>query len=88
MSPEQITDSKNIDKRSDLYTLGVILYEMLTGSFPYDFQFQPELIEKIKNEPAIPPRRKNFHISNKIENLILKLLKKCLSKIFYSETNT
>lgn len=76
MSPEQITDSKNIDKRSDLYTLGVILYEMLTGSFPYDFQFQPELIEKIKNEPAIPPRRKNFHISNKIENLILKLLEK------------
>jgi serine/threonine-protein kinase len=76
MSPEQITDSKNIDKRSDLYTAGVILYEMLTGLFPYDFQYQPELLDKIKNEPAIPPRRRNHEISNKIENIILKLLEK------------
>ena len=76
MSPEQITDSKNIDKRSDLYTTGVILYEMLTGCFPYDFQYQPELIEKIKNDPPIPPRRREHSISNQIENLILKLLAK------------
>ena len=34
MSPEQITDSKNIDKRSDLYTAGVIFYEMLTAQKP------------------------------------------------------
>ncbi|NQU33822.1 MAG: serine/threonine protein kinase, partial [Bacteroidetes bacterium] len=76
MSPEQITDSKHIDKRSDLYKAGVILYEMLTGLFPYDFQYQPELIEKIKNDPPIPPRRRNLSISNQIENLILKLLAK------------
>ncbi len=76
MSPEQITDSKNIDKRSDLYTAWVILYEMLTGLFPYDFQYQPELLDKIKNEPVIPPRRRNHEISNKIENIILKLLEK------------
>jgi serine/threonine-protein kinase len=76
MSPEQITDSKHIDKRSDLYTTGVILYEMLTGCFPFDFQYQPELIEKIKNDPPIPPRRRELSISNQIENLILKLLAK------------
>ena len=76
MSPEQITDSKNIDKRSDLYAAGVVLYEMLTGKYPYDFQFQPELIDKIKNEPPIPPRKRIFAISNKIENIILKLLEK------------
>ena len=76
MSPEQITDSKHIDKRSDLYTTGVILYEMLTGRFPYDFLYQPELIEKIKNAPPIPPRRRELSISNKVENLILKLLSK------------
>lgn len=76
MSPEQITDSKHLDKRSDFYTVGVILYEMLTGYYPYDFQYQPELIEKIKNEPAIPPRRRVLAISNQIENVILKLLEK------------
>jgi len=76
MSPEQVTDSKHIDKRSDLYTVWVILYEMLTWLFPYDFQFQAELLNKIKEEPAIPPRRRKLDISNKLENITLKLLEK------------
>jgi serine/threonine-protein kinase len=75
-SPEQITDSKNIDKRSDLYTLGIIFYEMLTNKVPYDFSNLPELIDKIKNESPIPPRRYFPDITNKFENIIFKLLEK------------
>jgi eukaryotic-like serine/threonine-protein kinase len=75
-SPEQITDSKNIDKRSDLYTLGIIFYEMLTKKVPYDFSNLPELIDKIKNESPIPPRRYFPEITNKFENIIFKLLEK------------
>lgn len=75
-SPEQITDSKNIDKRSDLYTLGVIFYEMLTGKVPYEFTNLPELIDKIKNENPIPPRKYFPDITNKYENIIFKLLEK------------
>ncbi|MCZ2130361.1 MAG: serine/threonine protein kinase [Bacteroidia bacterium] len=75
-SPEQITDSKNIDKRSDLYTLGVILYEMLTSKVPYEFTNLPELIDKIKNENPIPPRKYFADIKNKYENIIFKLLEK------------
>lgn len=75
-SPEQITDSKNIDKRSDLYTLGIIFYEMLTNKVPYDFTNLPELIDKIKNESPIPPRRYFPDITNKFENIIFKLLEK------------
>lgn len=75
-SPEQITDSKNIDKRSDLYTLGIIFYEMLTNKVPYDFSNLPELIDKIKNESPIPPRRYFPEITNKFENIIFKLLEK------------
>ena len=76
MSPEQIIDSKHIDKRSDLYTLGVIFYEMLTFKFPYEFHSLPELYEKIKTEHPIPPRRWIPLMNNKIENVILKLLEK------------
>ena len=75
-SPEQITDSKNIDKRSDLYTLGIIFYEMLTSKVPYVFNNLPELIDKIKNESPIPPRKYFADITNKFENIIFKLLEK------------
>ena len=75
-SPEQITDSKNIDKRSDLYTLGVILYELLTNNVPYEFTGLPDLIDKIKSQSPIPPRKFNSTIPNKYENVIFKLLEK------------
>lgn len=82
MSPEQITDSKHIDKRSDLYTVGVILYEMLTQKLPYEFHSLPELYDKIKNANPIPPRRWLPLMNNKIENIILKLLEKSPYKRF------
>ena len=82
MSPEQITDSKHIDKRSDLYTLGVILYEMLTQKLPYEFHSLPELYDKIKNDHPIPPRRWKPLMNNKVENVILKLLEKSPYKRF------
>lgn len=75
-SPEQITDSKNIDKRSDLYTMGVILYQMLTARMPYEFSNLPDLVNKIRNESPIPPRKWRPNISNKLENIIFKLLEK------------
>ena len=86
MSPEQITDSKHIDKRSDLYTLGVILYEMLTQKLPYEFHSLPELYDKIKNAHPIPPRRWKPLMNNKIENIILKLLEKTPYKRFAKVT--
>lgn len=76
MSPEQIVDSKHIDRRSDVYALGVILYEMLTGQHPYDYQSEPELIDKIKNDPAIPLRQRVLEIENSIENVVLQCLEK------------
>ncbi len=76
MSPEQIHDSKNIDFRSDLYTLGFIYYEILTGEFPYNAKIVPEFIDKILNELPTPPRKWNKNISNVHENIILKLLEK------------
>ena len=86
MSPEQVKDSKHIDKRSDLYTLGLILYEMLTNNFPYQSSSIPELFNKIINDQPIPPRRWLPLINNEIENIILKLLEKTPYKRYHSVT--
>ena len=84
MSPEQVKDSKHVDKRSDLYTLGLILYEMLTNHLPYQSSSIPELFNKIINEQPIPPRRWKTLINNEIENIILKLLEKVPYKRYHN----
>ncbi len=77
MSPEQIGDSKNIDYRSDYYALGVILFELLTGSSPYgEVSSREELYYKIKMEPPTSVRFYIPTIGNNIDNLILGLLQK------------
>ena len=76
MSPEQVTDSKNIDVRSDYFAVGVILYQMITGVLPYDATNLPALIEQIKNEYPASPTSHNSQLSNGLENVILKLLEK------------
>jgi serine/threonine-protein kinase len=76
MSPEQVKDSKYIDKRSDLYTLGVILYQMLTGKLPYEFSTLPDLYHKILSGNPVPPRRWKPSLENRMENIILRLLEK------------
>lgn len=77
MSPEQISDSKNIDYRSDYYALGVILFEMLTGNSPYGtISSREELYYKIKMEPPISVRFFIPTIDNNIDNLLLELLRK------------
>ena len=54
MSPEQVKDSKNIDQRSDIYSLGVVLYYMLKGEPPYDGTSLSnfDIYTKIVNEPV------------------------------------
>ena len=76
MSPEQVTDSKNIDNRSDYFSIGVIFYQLLTGLLPYDAANLPALIDQIKNQYPKNPSELNSSISNHIENVILKLLEK------------
>ena len=76
MSPEQIVDSKHITKRSDIYSLGVILYLMFTKSYPYEVTSLEELVYKIINVPIIPPSEKNKEIPQYIEKIIYKALSK------------
>ncbi|MCB5950442.1 serine/threonine protein kinase [Enterococcus sp. BWT-B8] len=77
MSPEQIRDSKSIDYRSDYYSLGVIIYEMLAKCSPYgDVDSIHQLYYKILNEPPKSILLFNYEIPNYIDNLINSLLSK------------
>ena len=60
MSPEQTRGNpEEIDVRSDIYSLGVILYELLTGCYPYPVAGQiQDVIKHITETPPTPPRRK------------------------------
>lgn len=76
MSPEQITDSKRIDERSDYFAVGIILYQLVTGILPYDAVNLPALVEQIKNAYPKNPTQLNPALSNDFENVLLKMLEK------------
>jgi serine/threonine protein kinase len=77
MSPEQLHgDPSRIDARSDLYGLGVVLYELLTRQHPFAGKSRAELQECVLNQEPAPPRSMNRRIPREVERICLK----CLSK--------
>jgi serine/threonine-protein kinase len=75
MSPEQLR-GREVDSRTDIYALGVVLYEMSTGRRPFTAEISPQLIDDILNSPPPLPRQVNPKISPKLEEIILKCLEK------------
>jgi tetratricopeptide (TPR) repeat protein len=75
MSPEQV-EGKAVDPRSDLYALGVVLFEMVTGQVPFQGETPFSVALKHKTDTPPPPRQINSRISDGLEALILKCLEK------------
>ena len=77
MSPEQAA-GRPIDARSDLYSLGIIMFEMLVGEVPFNDPSTPALLVKHLTEPAPVPsrRRPDLHIAPELEAVALRCMEK------------
>ena len=75
MSPERC-QGRALDERSDIYSLGVVLFEAATGSVPFDAQMKHQLMEAHVSKAPPAPRGFNRQVSAEIEQVILRALSK------------
>ncbi len=83
MSPEQIL-GQPLDNQSDIFSLGIVLYEMFTGIKPFQDEETHSVTAKILKDRFLPPRRLNSDIPRRLQRVIKKCLKKKTNKRYQS----
>ena len=83
MSPEQV-EGKEVDQRSDIYSLGVMLYEIVTGRVPFEGETSLDIAMKHKREVPEDPKDVNPQIPDDLSGLIMKCLEKDKEKRYQS----
>jgi tetratricopeptide (TPR) repeat protein/tRNA A-37 threonylcarbamoyl transferase component Bud32 len=83
MSPEQ-AEVKDVDQRSDIYSFGVILYEMLVGRVPFEGETLLGIAMKHKSQPPQNPKELNPQIPDDLNRMVLKCLEKNKEKRYQS----
>jgi len=86
MSPEQV-EGRDIDQRSDIYSLGIVLYEMLTGRRPFEGDTALGVAVKQKSETPPDPKLLNTQISDELDRVILRCLEKKKESRYQSATD-
>jgi serine/threonine-protein kinase len=76
MSPEQMMDPSKVDQRSDIWSVGVVLFELLTAQRPFDGQNVPEVCAKVLTAPAPLLRELRADVDPDLEALVARCLEK------------
>ena len=76
MAPEQATSGRELDGRSDLYSLGAVAYYLLTGRPPFDGRDVIEVMLAHARDPVVPPSRVHAGIPEDLESVVLRCLAK------------
>lgn len=76
MSPEQVTASSTIDKRTDIYSLGAVLYEILTGRKLFDLDTAFAVMQSHVGMVPAPPSQRNRYVPPGLDDIVLKALQK------------
>jgi len=87
MSPEQARGNE-VDSRGDLYSLGVVLYEAITGELPHTGGHPMSVVYKVLHESYTPPRQIDDNIPEWLEQIVAKLLKKDPDERYQSGEDT
>ena len=76
MSPEQITQKSGLDRRSDIFSLGIVLFEFATGKRPFGGETELELMMSIVQSPPTDPKQLNPNVPEDLAKVMYKALEK------------
>ncbi len=76
MSPEQIRSAKTVDARADIWSLGIVLHELVTGQHPFPAETPWDTMAMILSQPPVPARNQRADVPEALEAIVLR----CLSK--------
>ena len=88
MSPEQArSEGHRVDGRSDIFSLGIVLYELVVGRHPFRADTKVEMLDRITTQEPRPPRQFDDTIPKELERICLKALAKRPSERYTTATD-